>query len=175
MLHYGANVNEEDGRGYTPLFYASKAGSLSNIIQLIDYGSDINHESKICNKLHDSKVEKTECVTKKTPLFVARSYDTAKLLLKYGANPSMNAYVHNEKTKLTAIEYHIKFNNDASKAILDHSLNWETNEGFIAMDFKIFENQEEEDNAHEMSLFQANDSYQYAAQRDTFQYFFSWY
>ena len=35
--------------------------------------------------------------------------------------------------------------------------------------------QEEGDEAHEMSLFQANDSYQHAAQRDAFEYFFSWY
>ena len=83
LLHHGAPVDCEDHRGYTPLFYASKAGWLNNILELIEYGADVNHSRK------DPKTG-----TKgKKPLFRARHYDTVRLLLKHGADPCLRADV----------------------------------------------------------------------------------
>ena len=47
LLHHGAPVDCIDVRGYTPMFWASRIGSLSNIIELIDHGADVNHVAKM--------------------------------------------------------------------------------------------------------------------------------
>ena len=60
-----------DYKGRTPLFYATKVGSFSNILLLVkEYGAHVNHTDE----------------SGKTPIFKARSYETTKLLLKYGVS-----------------------------------------------------------------------------------------
>ena len=54
----------------TPIFYASKAGILENIILLKKFGAHVNHKDE----------------EDKTALFRARTYETVKLLLKYGVS-----------------------------------------------------------------------------------------
>ena len=44
-----------DDRGYSPLFFASKAGSLANIIELINHKADVNHVSNV--ELPNQKTE----------------------------------------------------------------------------------------------------------------------
>ena len=56
------------------------AGSKANIIELIDKGADVNHEAK----------------SSMTPLFMARTYDTVKLLLDKGADPYKKAHLVGE-------------------------------------------------------------------------------
>ena len=61
----------EDYKLRTPLFYATKVGSFSNILLLVkEYGAHVNHSEK----------------SGKTPLFKARTYETTKLLLKCGVS-----------------------------------------------------------------------------------------
>ena len=60
-----------DDKGRTPLYFATKVGSLSNIHLLAkEYGAHVNHTDE----------------SGKTPIFKARSYETTKLLLKYGVS-----------------------------------------------------------------------------------------
>ena len=60
-----------DYKGRTPLFYATKVGSFSNILLLVkEYGAHVNH------------IEKSG----KSPIYKAKTYDTTKLLLKYGVS-----------------------------------------------------------------------------------------
>ena len=59
-----------DHKGRTPLFYATKAGSISDILLLKEYGAQINHTDN----------------SGKTPMFKARTYEVTKLLLKCGVS-----------------------------------------------------------------------------------------
>ena len=126
-----------DDRGYTPLFFATKIGSLSNMMELIDHGADVNHETsnveRPCHKI-------TYCTIKKTPLFRARNYDSVMLLLKNGADPTATATYYDSNGgshQVTVFQHVIKFNNDCAKAILDNALTKE-NENDLIMDFGVF-------------------------------------
>ena len=46
LLHFGASVDCIDHKGFTPLHYAVKSGSLQVIIELIEKGADVNHRAK---------------------------------------------------------------------------------------------------------------------------------
>jgi len=78
-------VNCTDNSGYTPLFWASRSSLMSNIIELVDHGADVNFVAKYdCFELDG-------CVFRTTPLFHARTNDTIKLLLSFGADPAHKA------------------------------------------------------------------------------------
>ena len=85
LLHHGAPVNCTDARGFTPLFWASRSSSMSNIIELFNHGADINY---IAN---NDDIGIGGHVFQKTPLFRAKTYETIKLLLSYGADPAHKA------------------------------------------------------------------------------------
>ena len=122
----------QDFKGRTPLFYASKVGSLVDIIELVKYGANVDHVSK----------------KGKTALFKAKNYDTVKLLLKYGAD-----FTIKDKEGKTPIEYLLKYNSKCPRAILDESLIKQSNETLI-MDFEVFEcNSQDNHKHHEMDLF----------------------
>ena len=126
----------QDRMGRTPLFYASKAGSLVDIIDLIKYGANVNHKS----------------IKDQTALYKARNYDTVKLLLKYGADCTIR-----DIDGKTAIEKLLKFNSKCPTAILDEYITRQLNETLI-MDFRVFDLtslQEGDNSPHEMELFLA--------------------
>ena len=79
-------MNCTDFRGFTPLFWATRSSSTVNIITLIDHGADVNHVAE-----NDFLPDLDSHVYKKTPLFRARTYDTIKLLLLMGADPTHKA------------------------------------------------------------------------------------
>ena len=126
----------QDRMGRTPLFYASKAGSLVDIIDLIKYGANVNHKS----------------IKDQTALYKARNYDTVKLLLKYGADCTIR-----DIDGKTAIEKLLKYNSKCPTAILDEYITRQLNETLI-MDFRVFDLtslQEGDNSPHEMELFLA--------------------
>ena len=46
LLSHGANVNAEDDKGYTPLFYAASNCCLEILIELLDRGhANVNHKA----------------------------------------------------------------------------------------------------------------------------------
>ena len=87
-------MNCTDHRGFTPLFWATRSSSNVNIITLIDHGADVNHVAENDLLPVDSHV------FKKTPLFRARTYDTIKLLLLMGADPTHKASKHVIKNEM---------------------------------------------------------------------------
>ena len=126
LLHYKSPVDCINDRGYSPLFQASKIGSIANIIQLLEHGADVNYTSK------------NEKTLGKTPIFKARSAETIKLLLKYGADPR-RIVTSNQGIPVTAIEHLMKFNTICPEAILDEYLYMQSDDTLI-MDFVLFEN-----------------------------------
>ena len=148
LLHHGAPVDCQDKKNYTPLFFASKAGSLTDIIRLIKHGANVNHIAK----------------NGKTPLFRATSYETAMLLLNHGANPYQTIEVKDKNgnpfpAKQTVIEHLLKFGSECPKAILDASMQKLPDDTLI-MDFEVFKgkkNLKEKNNLqlkdYEISLF----------------------
>ena len=118
------------------MFLASKVGSLSNIIELVDHGANVNYVSK---EDQNSK----QGLTKKTPIFRARNFETVMLLLKFGADPTHKAKFQmcDSTVKLTAIQHLLKYNLDCANVILDHGLKKENDDDLI-MDFKVFSNYE---------------------------------
>ena len=146
LLHYGKSVivDCKDSKGYTPLFYAAKAGWLSDIIELINHGANVNHRSE----------------NGSTPLFEARNYNTALLLLKHGADPNLKGKNHRTNIEQTAIEYLMENNKSSAKAILDSHCTKQDN--YLVMDFHIFDyndkneekkSKEFKEEQDEMSLF----------------------
>ena len=129
-------------------FFASKAGSLTDMISLIKQGANVNHVAK----------------NGKTPLFRATSYETAMLLLNHGANPYKTIEVKDKNgnpfpTKQTVIEHLLKFGSECPKAILDASMQKLPDDTLI-MDFEVFKgkkNLKEKNNLqlkdYEISLF----------------------
>ena len=141
-MYHGAPVDCQDKRGYTPLFYASKAGWITNILELIEYGTNVNHPRCLPNQYTKSK----------TPLFRARTYDVVMLLLKNGADPTLKAEIMEEdgnKYYVTATEHLMKYNEACAKAILDNHINSDREDNLI-IDFHMFEN-----DGNEMALFEA--------------------
>ena len=67
------------------MFWASRSSSLPNIIELVDHGADVNYVAQ-----YDS-LGIDDHVFRKTPLFKARTKETIKLLLSFGADPSYKA------------------------------------------------------------------------------------
>ena len=122
---HGVCVDCEDEYEYTPLYYAIKAGNLSNILKLIEYGGNVNYGlNKRTKKDHH----------KKTPLFKARTPDTVRLLLSKGANPAAEGYEKKNDKNVTAVEYIMKFSAESAWVILDHCMSIE-NETDMVMDF----------------------------------------
>ena len=113
------DCEDYENKKYTPLDYATKTGSLSNIILLKDYGANFNHVSAKGNAE----------VTMKTPLFQARNPLTTKLFLKYGADPTVRAFTHDKNSELTAVEHLMLKNPDCAKAVMDDCLNIDENDG----------------------------------------------
>ena len=75
LLSHEANVNAEDYRGYTPLFYAADNLCFGNLIELLDTGRvEVNHEAK----------------NAKTALSKADNYETLMILRKHGAEINGN-------------------------------------------------------------------------------------
>ena len=122
LLSHEANVNAEDYRGYTPLFYAADNHCFGNLIELLDTGRvEVNHEAKNAN----------------TALSKARSYETLMILRKHGAKITRNQ-----------LDSLIKCHNTSSPgAILNQSIS-EINDELLILDFENFSTAEE----NEMNL-----------------------
>ena len=114
------------------MFWASRIGSLSNIIELIDHGADVNHVAK------NDNYDKEGHVFHKTPLFRARTYDTVKLLLTIGADPNVTAETrkHGRIYSVTAIEHLMQYDPECTRAILDECLSKKEND--LVMNFYVF-------------------------------------
>ena len=130
-MYHDAPVDCMDKKGRTPLFYASKYGSLVDINDLLKNGADVNHTS----------------YNNKTALFKAKTYETVTLLLKYGANVTTQ-----DSKGRTAIEYLMKYNSDCPTAILDECLIKQPNESLI-VDLQVFDSQRGYENKHDLHIF----------------------
>ena len=130
-------------------------------MELKKYGANVNAigykcEEEKCSKPIRSQTQIPPCVTGKTPLMAARTYEAANLLLKYGANPTVKAKVHDETIVITAIEYLMVINHVAAEAILDQTLKYDPKES-LKLDLDPFRHQDKKDKNHEMSLFMVTD------------------
>ena len=122
LLSFGADVDLKDNKGYTPLFYASSKGSLSNLLELLDFGhADVNHISS--DKNQNTAVSK------------AYSHEIIRILLKYGAEPTWFDF---EKI----LQSHTEI---STRAILSRSLFTINNEDsdLLVLDFSHFDSEEE--------------------------------
>ena len=130
--HHGPSVHCKDEAGYTPLFNAAKSGSLSNIIELVKNGANVNQIAEPNDKYFK----------KNTPLFFAKSYDAVKLLLRYGASEIETAIIsENGKDKeLMPIDYFVESNSVSNaKAILDNSITTQKEDNILVMDLRMFD------------------------------------
>ena len=112
----------KDNKGYTPLFYASSKGSLSNLLELLDFGhADVNHISS--DKHQNTAVSK------------AYSHEIIRILLKYGAEPTWFDF---EKI----LQSHTEM---STRAILSRSIFTINNEDsdLLVLDFSHFDSKEE--------------------------------
>ena len=111
-MSHGADVDAEDYKGYTPLFYASNNFCLEILIELLDTGRvNVNHKGK----------------NGKTALSKAHNYDTLMILRKYGAKTTWNQLKSLMKCHITS----------SPKAILSESIS-EIDEELLVLDFDHF-------------------------------------
>lgn len=140
-MKFGANVDSEDSKGYTPLFCAASAGSSANLIELLDHGhADVNHTAD----------------DKKTALSKARSYETVMILTKYGIETKKKHMIKNKQNcrdePETDLDVLIKHHFEASpKAVLNQCIS-EVNEELVVLDFGHFENTSEENNEMDLHI-----------------------
>ena len=122
LLSYGANVNCQNKKGQTPLFQASMARSLPNVIELLYKGhADANIES----------------YNGKTALSKARSYETTMTLIDHDADTTSHFITKNGKL-MSNLENTIKRKlTSSSKAFLNQSMS-EVNEELLVLDFEHF-------------------------------------
>ena len=123
MLSYGADVDQEDSKGYTPLFYAASNCCLESLIELLDKGhADVHHVAK------DNK---------KTALSKAHNYEAVMILTKYGAE------TNKKKDDLKRLmERH---NTSSPRAILSQCIS-EVNEELLVLDLGHFKHTTKKDN-----------------------------
>ena len=123
LLSYGANVDQEDSKGYTPLFYAASNCCLESLIELLDKGhADVHHVAK------DNK---------KTALSKAHNYEAVMILTKYGAE------TNKKKDDLKRLmERH---NTSSPRAILSQCIS-EVNEELLVLDLGHFKHTTKKDN-----------------------------
>ena len=127
MLSHGANVDQQDCKGYTPLFYAASNCCLEILIELLDKGhANVHKEDKSKNK---------------TALSKAHNYEAVMILTKFGAKSNRKP---NDMKRL--MERH---NSSSPKAILSQCIS-EVNEELLVLDLGHFEHTTEESN--EMDL-----------------------
>ena len=133
LLNNGAPVLCENAKTHTPIFNAAKSGSICIIKKLVLQGADVNKK----------------CTWGKTPLFHAKDYKTAMLLLNCGADPHKTIPFTNKKGRLekrTAIEHLMEKNPDAAKAIFDRCLRKEQRlKDTLYIDFSIFSKSKNDD------------------------------
>ena len=133
LIEHGSLVDKADFRGYTPLFYAVKSGSLPVILELIGNGANVNYKygkySKIDSNrfsMHFQIAQKDEnnsssytkyYIKNKTPLFRARRYEVVKLLLQKGADPNSCAtmFKNGEEKHIRGIDHLMEYNPDAAR------------------------------------------------------------
>ena len=127
MLSHGANVDQQDCKGYTPLFYAASNCCLEILLELLDNGhANVHHEDKHKNK---------------TALSKAHNYEAVMILTKFGAESNRNP---NDMKRL--MKHH---NSSSPKAILSQCIS-EVNEELLVLDFGHFKHTTEKNN--EMDL-----------------------
>ena len=76
----------------------------------------------------------------KTPIFRARTFETVRLLLKFGADPTITA--EGDESIVTAIQHLLKYNVDCANAILDDSLAIEEDD--LIFNFEFFKTRHED-------------------------------
>ena len=131
LLSFGAQKCK-DKRGYTPLFYASSAGSSANLIELIDTNSDVNY------KATDGK----------TPMSKANTSSTVKLLASYGAETT-NYVEKDQKSDFSKfIDTHFE---TTPRFLLDQCIS-EVEEELLVLDFSHFQQTTEEKNEMDLHL-----------------------
>ena len=81
------------------MFYAAKAGSLANIAELTAYGADVNHQGNPAIRRRKNLTGKFRPLIGKTPLFRARTYETAMFLMQKGADFTIRAKLYIEDVK----------------------------------------------------------------------------
>ena len=147
----------EDKDNRTPLFDACNAGSVSNMIELISYGADVNHVSG----------------SGKTPIFEVRTADAIRLLLKYGANPNTIIDKPGDKNDgKAAMDFLMKLNPSCPEVLLDEFLDRDEENNILIIDleifniaFEVFNNDDErqkKSKSYERSLFKTSKQNQFS-------------
>lgn len=93
LLDAGANVNEYDEHGNTPLFLACVQSNLSIAQLLLEYGANINEERTD---------EEMSCTTLLTTFTVLENVEIVKFLLEHGANPNIGKTCYDDTALQTA-------------------------------------------------------------------------
>ncbi|MEI0524803.1 ankyrin repeat domain-containing protein [Brachyspira murdochii] len=111
LISYGADVNQKDFRGLTPLMNASLNGYVKLAIELIKHNADVNAKD---NTSADS-------------LFYAvnanNSLELVKVLLKSGANPNI-VYSDPEEGSFTILDRSLYYNNfEIFKTLVENGAN----------------------------------------------------
>jgi len=84
LLEYGADVNQPNSKGFTPLFTAIQMNNSDLVALLLSRGANANHQSLIRETIEISQAE--------TPLYTAiikNNPDIVALLLSHGADPNL--------------------------------------------------------------------------------------
>jgi len=113
LVEHGANVNQKDGIGNTPLIVTCKNEGLENIIKyLVEHGANVNQKTTVQN----------EYEIEYTPLVIACEYgnlNIIKYLIEKGAN--INQMLSHFKSPLRAACERGKVN--VVKYLIDHGAN----------------------------------------------------
>lgn len=99
LLRAGADVQEADKNGVTPLHHAVRFRSPAAVATLLEHGADVN---RACKRSGSTALHRavTSTGAPATAGKVAEARQIVELLLRYGADPSIR-----NKSGKTAVEY----------------------------------------------------------------------
>ena len=144
-MNHGADVEIEDNKGFTPLFHASKHGSLPNLLELLERGNARTNHYEFENQ--SNGIATTEDYSQRTALCVAKTTESVQMLLNFGATTA--SVLKTAENKTTIDEFLEKHSEATSNIILNECLE-EINEDLIVFNFEPFEDTKIESN--EMDL-----------------------
>ncbi len=119
LLEKGANPNERDTQGKTPLHHAASTGQIQNIALLLTAGADPNIRDKYGE----------------TPLYFVNNADSAQILIENGANVNQQDKFGNTPLHEATTEGHIQLIKSLMKNGADASI--KNDAGMSALDIAI--------------------------------------
>ena len=137
-----ASIDAVDFRSYSPLFYASKSGSLKNLNVLLEFSKGKESINKMVTEGNDieTTLKNLDSNSQKTALSLAKTSEAAMLLVEHGATSTNKEFKKHNKAHLKSFPTYYKFLKYHSKSpgyIFDKSIQ-EINDNLIVFDFDIF-------------------------------------